>query len=611
MGKGTIVSGGENGLYSVTLLLDRVQADKALARINAWILMKEEQIAALWHNDPENKVPRLKLELASLQKQKEYLERIPADPTVSAWCADLSEELFGNVGTIEINGDVDKVLIRPGYDDLAAYDADKYGQLQYGIAMTPEQWFYNAAMKPGWKKWMPTYRIGTIIFLDIVEDKCNLILDDATTNIINDGGVSVNEASTLTDVPIVYMTCNSGAFQVDDRVVVEFVGQDFDFPQVIGFESSPKQCGGEILLVRSYNSSLQTACWFAWDPEKNDYAERVKAVDNILLETVVVPKASYPVNSRYGYPTVSLEADGRVSVETFTLGTLISTGWEAGIPLLGHYKPGDFVYRKEKPAQWSRISHVVDRKVYLENPGNIEISDNTSELYCMSIALPSIYYDSEDWTPTPGTGGPLVYTIVQPTTEYWIDNFTGETIEYNTVSTRVLTYEELGGSYVFINCTGNDAGNGDPLGSFDLFSHSKLGIPVRVPRSPVNSSYSTNKYTAQLYAYYRGETFENLSGVVDNSLTEWTWYPEQTHAGCEARPPLEEDSPLSNAALPRTNTPEFLAAVKALINKSGVSVLGAYANYRIDTVFYSEVRFILHEAVGYIADCANVERGAE
>lgn len=46
----------------------------------------------------------------------------------------------------------------------------------------------------------------------------------------------------LTDVPIEYMDCNSDAFADGDEVIVEFTGQDWEQPKIIGFEESPRVC---------------------------------------------------------------------------------------------------------------------------------------------------------------------------------------------------------------------------------------------------------------------------------------------------------------------------------------------------------------------------------
>jgi hypothetical protein len=188
--------------------------------------------------------------MASLLKQKEYLMRIPADPTVSAWCADHTEDLSGNVGTIEINGDPKAAInIRPGYDGRSEYDGSRDGQAMNIMAMTPEQAFYNLAMMPGWQKWMPTYRIGEIT--TISGDTCALILDNANSSLASSGTgpLNINAALELSNVPIEYMSCNGSAFKEGDRVIVQFGGQDFNAPKVIGFEKEPNSCDRNLIVV--------------------------------------------------------------------------------------------------------------------------------------------------------------------------------------------------------------------------------------------------------------------------------------------------------------------------------------------------------------------------
>lgn len=256
MGKGEIVSNLGEGRYSVKLLNNRVKSDKALARINGWILMREEQIAALPVGDPEHKLPMLKLSKAALEKQKEYLEKIPGDQTVSAWCADLSTDVSGIVGTIEINGDPDSgINIRPGYADNAAHSPDRDGQTMNIRAMTPEQAFYNLAMLPGWQKWMPTYRTGEITAID--GDTCSVTPDTAMSS---QQHLNINDQSNLTGVRIEYMECNGAAFEVGDRVVVEFRDRWVaNTPVVIGFEREPKPCGLQIKLTRGDGTLVNAA----------------------------------------------------------------------------------------------------------------------------------------------------------------------------------------------------------------------------------------------------------------------------------------------------------------------------------------------------------------
>ena len=156
------------------------------------------------------------------------------------------------------------------------------------------------------------------------------------------------------------------------------------------------------------------------------------------------------------------------------------------------------------------------------------------------------------------------------------------------------------------------------MGSFEIPFFSTLGLPSAYERAVVFLTFSSNKYQAQIYAYYWGEPQEAPGGhvwpalpTVDPNLTEYTWFPVFTRGSCSARTPDEPEGLISNAEMPKISNIAFAAAVNALINKSGVTRVGAYSNYNMDMVFYSEVRFLLSDAVGYVADCANIERGAE
>lgn len=250
MGKGEIISGGMAGEYSVALRLDTsriitaivkltediANQDQVIASLNVDRDLIDDEIAALellidsLANDPEQKEAYRKamddlnkkivartnktleiswatLEKEAMQKRIDYLiAHQPADPTVSAWCADLTTNLTGMVGTIEVPGERTAVLIQPGYaseDDPspAAFSAARDGQLQPALAGTPAGAFYNLAMLPGWQKWQPAYRFGAITAID--GDTCDIELESAESS---QQEIDVNAVSELYDVPITYMT---------------------------------------------------------------------------------------------------------------------------------------------------------------------------------------------------------------------------------------------------------------------------------------------------------------------------------------------------------------------------------------------------------------------
>jgi len=204
----------------------------------------------------------LKLRKTSLQKERDYLDdNTPQSQTISAWCADYSVSILGAVGTVEVPGAAgissDMVLVHPGHDGAGAYNATRDGQVQPVIGATFSGAWYNMAMQPGWQKWMPTYRLATITGINHGADTCDVELSAATSA----GGLDINAVSTLAGVPIDYMDCNALVFSIGDQVIVRFVGQSWDHPEVIGFKDHPKECADLALFFMDYHES-QWTCRF-------------------------------------------------------------------------------------------------------------------------------------------------------------------------------------------------------------------------------------------------------------------------------------------------------------------------------------------------------------
>ncbi len=249
MGKGLILSHLGAGRYRVRLLLD---VERALAEtvalttkiieIAAAIAAKEGEITAqqatidsletalrlltpgteAWRKKAEElrkavnalaaKVQQkdlLTLKKAGYEKRQAYIEaNIPADPEIDAWCADLTTDLAGEVGTIEVPGERGQVMIQPGHEGNAAYNAARDGRLQPTVSANPFALIYNLAMLPGWQKWMPGYRIGEITAVDWDADTCDVTLDEAvsTQPAFAATKFDVNYPAALTGVPVSYMT---------------------------------------------------------------------------------------------------------------------------------------------------------------------------------------------------------------------------------------------------------------------------------------------------------------------------------------------------------------------------------------------------------------------
>ena len=186
MGKGTIISHIGSGEYSVQLTLSgRNRVEAKIAQLESQITALQTRIAAMEDGIEKSIV---ELQLTALQKRKTYYENnMPSDPTISAWCADLTEDLSGIVATVEVPGERGAVNIRPGYDGGAAFSAARDGQLQPVIASGSAAAFFNQALLPGWQKFYPTYRYGTIVAdsIDFDADTCSVCLDPSYSSQAN------------------------------------------------------------------------------------------------------------------------------------------------------------------------------------------------------------------------------------------------------------------------------------------------------------------------------------------------------------------------------------------------------------------------------------------
>lgn len=310
MGRGTILSGGTDGLYSIEIDFGEAERDARVVKIDAQIAKLNIEIAdteaailaaeaataaalAALSAAVEAMASAIEAEgpaagdvlkpavdkaaaAAGVATAAEAMARLPRDHKIAertslvdrkrallaatvkstrdAWCVDLTEDAAGEVATIEIPGEDQAVLIAAG--GRAPEDGD--GSLMARELMTPEQVFWNAAVLPGWQKWKPSYRKATITAIDEEAGTVDVDLDPATSSAKR---LNVNQAEALAGVEVVYMDCNADAFEVGDRVVVEFVGAEWEAPRVVGFVEQPRPCawicrGGNLVATGLYFECL-------------------------------------------------------------------------------------------------------------------------------------------------------------------------------------------------------------------------------------------------------------------------------------------------------------------------------------------------------------------
>ena len=237
MGKGLIIASLGSGQYSVQLQFNRDGLQGSIDAIDDQIVALLARIAGM-EDGLEKDI--LELRVKSLQKAKDRYQTVlsSTDPILDLWCTDFSLDLQGEVGTIEVIRNRGKGLVlRPNFDLTAIYDQDRDGQLAPALEVGPYTNFYNLGITPGMQKWKPIYRVGAIT--GISGDNCDVLLDNILSG---QQDLEVNQTPTLETVPIDYMDCNGDVFAVDDRVIVEFTGNLWESPKVIGFESEPRNC---------------------------------------------------------------------------------------------------------------------------------------------------------------------------------------------------------------------------------------------------------------------------------------------------------------------------------------------------------------------------------
>ena len=269
MGKGEIISDAGAGSYYVKLLFNRAYIDALLVILQTKIADLETKISTM---DPGEKKSLLSLEKVACEKRVEYLnEQAPVDPTVAAWCGDLTEGLTGNVGTIEIDGQIDNVNIQPGYDGGAGYNSTRDGQLANTMGMDPAAAFVNFALLPGWQKWSPLYKYATISNIainDTPPDTCTITMIPHQSDVLSLNTVA---QSVYNGIEIHYMDCNGLAFADGATVLVEFTNQDYTTPKVVGFKDNPPPCEHEFVYIK-VTASGKTTYSIVWNAMSNGYA---------------------------------------------------------------------------------------------------------------------------------------------------------------------------------------------------------------------------------------------------------------------------------------------------------------------------------------------------
>jgi len=245
----------------------------------------------------------IKFDLAQARKLAASMNTVQTTTTKAAWCVDFTEtgEAGAVVATVDIPGDTSLQLIAPGCRSWASTD----GQFLSRELCSPAQAYFSAAVFPGWQKYRPTYRWGTITGINYSNDTASVALFDQTSSAQRLG---VNQSSTLVDVPVDYMGVGASVMRVDDRVVVQFQGQDWGSPTVIGFVDNPRPPGYWdviffVVVTDALSPTGRTDTWGLLAREGSDYEEpaiyNAAAAGTLVAEYRKPPGSTWLPTDRY------------------------------------------------------------------------------------------------------------------------------------------------------------------------------------------------------------------------------------------------------------------------------------------------------------------------
>lgn len=117
------------------------------------------------------------------------------------------------------------------------------GQLGPSETLSDATVFVNAALEPGWMKWEPLWRYGTVTAR--TGALCDVTLQNLPSRKIqsSEETLAIDESLAMTGVPITFLlgTCLS-LVVVGDEVLIKFTGQDRTRPEIIGWRREPKPC---------------------------------------------------------------------------------------------------------------------------------------------------------------------------------------------------------------------------------------------------------------------------------------------------------------------------------------------------------------------------------
>jgi len=250
---------------------------------------------------------KLEQDLVTLERSRLYWRGIylankkaEIEQTESLWCRDLRDDdndppatghytkiAAGELVSVSYQG---RQYDGPGniLDVIPDADTDSGAGHYFGPRELLSTELYVAmAMLPGAETWNPTVRYATIIDIDYGADTCSIAFDplERKSDVWRADASSIDTKKNFkaTAVPIVYMDCNSWAFQVGDHVVVSFdegSTQPWLNPTVIGFVDHPKICkypGG----FQFWDGDNSEYIFVQWDDVGDEYVKSTGSIPKV------------------------------------------------------------------------------------------------------------------------------------------------------------------------------------------------------------------------------------------------------------------------------------------------------------------------------------------
>lgn len=376
----------------------------AMIAVTVYIVPDTEAILAK-HKEGSQKgeeLAKVKARLASIEfrltaaaTQLARIEAVRPKYQKTVWCATHTTNATGEVATIEVPGEPDWIVMAPAGRKPTVAD----GFLLNRTAMSPEQAFFNYAILPGWQRFTPTYRFGTIYDIDKTTNTCSVMLWPAASSAQR---LPVNKKSVFTSVPVVYLTCHAKAFKPEDSVLVEFQGQDWENPRVVGFQHTPRRC--PLTVTYAVAPGLMIGI-----------GEAVQHVVHGESTTPVLVSAvdTLTIFTQWSDGRTERERIDEDVQESFTV-----TAQAARFPDYIYVTPGASATRYPAPGDWSLPAgetfsitplHVSSDGGYAGE--ETTIFGPTCETNTFSTTEEDFFVSRGRWWPSPGLGGEFVMVI--------------------------------------------------------------------------------------------------------------------------------------------------------------------------------------------------------